>query len=111
MLRSSLEAPFESATEVPAVPDPTRIESSPSLPDDGSIIVLMVDLEIHYAPMVGGVPQTPVPIPALDTDDLDYEPVARADGCELLFVSNRMETQDLPGAHAVKPVARAIPAP
>ncbi len=93
--RSSLAEPFAAATVVPTLSDPARLESSPSLPDDGSVVVLMVDLDLHYAPVVGGVPQAPIPIPGVNTAGLEYEPTVRADGCEILFVSERGETLEI----------------
>jgi hypothetical protein len=93
--RLSLADPFGAAAVVPALSDPTRLESSPTLPDDGSVVVLMVDLDLHYAPVVGGAPQAPTPIPGVNSAALDYEPTVRADGCEILFVSNRFETLEV----------------
>lgn len=88
-VRPTLELPFEPALVVPSLSVPGLQETGPSVPDDGSVVVVSVGLDLHFARMVGEEPGSPLPLPELNTARVEYEATVRGDGCEILFVSNR----------------------
>ena len=90
--RPALGMPFGLAVTVLGLADPGIQETGPSLPDDGSVVVVSIgpDLNIHYARITGTASVgSPTPLPELNSPMVEYEVTIRGDGCEILFVSNR----------------------
>lgn len=92
--RARFEDPFEAPVGVDGLSMPGRIEANPTLPEDGSFVVVTTDqpgggTDLAYARILDGVVGGLVPLDGVNGSSADSEPLVRADGCELLFVSRR----------------------
>jgi hypothetical protein len=98
--RGNLSSLFDPGIAVPSLSVPGLQETGPSLPDDGSVVVMSVgpELNIHYAPITGTLVGAPTPLPELNSPMVEYEVTIRGDGCEIFFVSNRGGSMQIYGA-------------
>ncbi len=92
--RARFDLPFAAPVPVAGLSVAGRVEANPTLPDDASFVVVTTDgtardRDLAYAHVVDGAIGDLVPVPVVNGPDDEGEPLIRADGCELLFVSHR----------------------
>lgn len=94
--RASEAAPFGPEEAVPGLVDTPEGEGSPTVTDDGSVVVFARSGAIWFARLTGGAAGRPERIAELDSpDETDYEPVVRGDGCEIIWVRQIAGIQEL----------------